>query len=134
MAIKILVPMTTLVTDNEQTAVVPRTVGTTGTSREYPELARFARGTFLFDVSAASGTNPTLDVVIQGFNPLSAKWHTVVTFAQQTGATGAGSVIAAQSTTLDFQTYRAQWTVGGTNTPSFTFTLACIAHTEEPIL
>ena len=130
MALKLTVPMTTLVTDNEQTGVVPRTATTTGTSREYPELGSYSRGNFMLDVSAASGT-PTLDVVIQGFNPASQKWHTVVTFAQQTGVTG-GTPIAAQAVTLDFITYRAQWTVGG-STPSFTFTIVCIAHTEEPV-
>ncbi len=132
MAIKITVPMTTLATDNEQTGVVPRTATATATSREYPELGSFSRGNFMLDVSAASGGSPTLDVVIQGFNPTSQKWHSVVTFAQQTAATGA-TPIAAQAVTLDFINYRAQWTIGGA-TPSFTFTIVCIAHTEEPVV
>jgi len=131
-AIKLIVPMTTLVTENEQTGVAPKTVTATGNSRSYPELGAFAKAIFLLDVSAASGTNPTLDVKVQGWNPMSEKWHDVVIFGQQTAATG--SVILPQLATLDFQTYRALWTVGGTNTPTFTFTLAAICHTEEPVV
>jgi hypothetical protein len=132
MAIKMLVPMTTLVTNNEQSASSPITVTSTGTSREYGELGRFSRGTFLLDVTATAGTLPTLDVIIQGFDELANKWRTVVTFAQVTGAQ-VPVTPAAQSTTLDFKVYRTQWTVGGTGGPSFTFTLGCIAHTEEAL-
>lgn len=129
MAIKMLVPMTTLPTANEQTAMSPITVTATGVSREYPELGSFSRGLFLFCVTAASGTTPTLDVVIQGYDTLAAIWRTVVTFAQQTAAVAAG--VTPQTTTLDYESYRAQWTVAGTS-PSFTFTLGCVAHSEEP--
>lgn len=130
MAIKNIIPMTTLLTDNEQTGVVPRTATATGNSRSYPELGSFSKATFILDVSAVSGTTPTLDVKIQGWAILSEKWHDVVTFAQQTTTTS--TVIAPQTANLDFQVYRALWTIGGT-TPSFTFTLGAIAHTEEPI-
>jgi hypothetical protein len=130
MAIKIIVPMTTLLTENEQIGVAPKTVTATGNSRSYPELGSFAKAIFLLDVSAASGTTPTLDVKVQGWNPMSEKWHDAVTFTQQTTTTS--TVIAPQSANLDFETYRALWTVGGTS-PSFTFTLCAIAHTEEPI-
>lgn len=125
-----IVPLTTLVSENEQTGVAPRTATATGNSRSYPELGAFSKAIFLLDVSAVAGTNPTLDVKVQGWNPMSEKWHDVVTFAQQTTTTS--TVIAPQSANLDFQTYRALWTVGGSS-PSFTFQLAAICHTEEPI-
>jgi hypothetical protein len=74
------------------------------------------------NVTAASGTTPTLDVVIEdtldgtNFNP-------VVTFAQKT--TTGREVINA---TIPFSDQmRVRWTVGGT-TPSFTF--AVDAYTE----
>lgn len=130
MAIKMIVPMTTLATENEQTGVAPRTATATGNSRVYPELGAFSKAIFILDVSAASGTTPTLDVKIQGWAPLAEKWHDVATFPQQTTTTS--TVIAPQAADLDFQTYRAVWTIGGT-TPSFTFQLGAIAHTEEPI-
>jgi hypothetical protein len=130
MAIKMLVPLTTLPTANEQSAASPITVTATGLSREYPELASFDTMAVLLDVSAVSGTTPSLTVTVQGHNPLSDKWHDVVTFPAQTAVTS--TVIAPVSTFLDFQNYRASWTVTGT-TPSFTFTLGAIAHTVEPI-
>ncbi len=68
-------------------------------------------------VTAASGTTPTLNLVIEdtvdGIN-----WNTIATFAQMT-ATGA----AAQRVTMPFtDQIRATWTIGGT-TPSFTFSV-----------
>lgn len=123
--------MTTLVTDNEQTGVAPITVTATGNSRTYPELGAFSKAIFLLHVTAVSGTNPTLAVAIQGWNPMAEVWHEVAAFATQTATTS--TTISPQAATLDFQTYRAVWTVGGTATPTFTFSLAAIAHTEEPI-
>lgn len=137
MALKLLVPMTTLVTANEQSGVVPITATATGNSREYPELGAFSKAIFTLDVSAASGTTPTLDVTIQGLDVLSGKWRIVVTFPQQTAASPASPLAnnstLFQSANIDYQVYRAVWTIGGT-TPSFTFSINCIAHTEEPVV
>jgi hypothetical protein len=137
MAIKMTVPMWTLPSENEQSVGARAATNTQTTqSREYPELGAFAKAIFVLDVSAVSGTTPTLDVTIQGFNEASGKWHTVVTFPQQT-ATSAASPLAAssalvQAANLDFTRYRSQWVVGGTATPTFTFTLVAIVHSEEP--
>lgn len=137
MAIKLTVPMWTLSTSDEQSVGAGRTVTTAATaqSREYPEFGAFSKAIFILDVSAASGTF-TLDVTVQGYNEASGKWHTVVTFPQQS-AVSAASPIAANSTlvqaaTLDFTRYRAQWVTTGSGY-SATFTLVAIAHTEEPI-
>lgn len=69
------------------------------------------------NVTAASGTSPTLDVVIEdtldgtNYNPIG-------TFAQRTAA---GREVI--NITVPFSpTLRIRWTVGGT-TPSFTFSL-----------
>lgn len=125
-----IVPMTTLPTANEQTGVVPLTVTAAGLSREYPELGAFDTMLALLDVSAASGTTPSLTVKLQGYNPLSDKWHDVITFPAQTAVTS--TVITPINAYVDFQSYRASWTVTGT-TPSFTFTFGVIVHTTEPI-
>lgn len=138
MAIKLTVPMWTLPTDNEQSVGSGRTVATAATaqSREYPELASFAKAIFILDVSAATGTSPTLDVTVQGFNEASGKWHIVATFPQQTAASGASPLAAnstlVQSSNLDYTRYRAQWVSGGTGI-SITFTLVAICHTEEAV-
>lgn len=69
----------------------------------------------LLAITAASGTTPTLDVVIQTSHD-GATWRTAHTFTQ---ATAIGQQRA--SFTVD-RFVRAAWTVGGT-TPSFTFAM-----------
>lgn len=136
MAIKMTIPMWTLATENEQSVGTGKTVTATGNSREYPELAAFDRAVFILDVTAAAGTTPTLDVTIEGFNEASGKWHTVVTFPQQTAVSPASPLpansVLKQSATIDFLRHRARWAVSGSS-PSFTFTLVAIVHTTEPI-
>jgi hypothetical protein len=74
------------------------------------------------NVTAASGTTPTLDVVIEDSLD-GTNWNTVGTFAQKT-TTGREVV---NVTGLFSDQVRVRWTVGGT-TPSFTF--AVDAYTE----
>jgi hypothetical protein len=66
-------------------------------------------------VTAASGTTPTLDVVIEDSLD-GANWNTVATFTQKTAA----SVQAVDVTGLFSDQLRVRWTIAGT-TPSFTF-------------
>jgi len=137
MSIKLTIPMWTLASENEQSVGAGRTVTTATTvqSREYPEFSRFAKAIFLLDISAASGTF-TIDVTVQGFNEASGKWHTVVTFPQQSAVSAASPVAAnsvlVQSSNLDYTRYRAQWVTTGSGF-STTFTLVAIAHTEEAV-
>jgi hypothetical protein len=74
------------------------------------------------NVTAASGTTPTLDVVIEDSLD-GTNWNTIGTFAQKT--TTGREVINV--TGLFSDQMRVRWTVGGT-TPSFTF--AVDAYTE----
>ncbi|TFD74724.1 hypothetical protein [Cryobacterium fucosi] len=70
------------------------------------------------NVTAASGTVPTLDVTIQDSIDGGATWNTVGTFTQKTAASR--EVI---NVTIPFSnTLRAAWTIAGT-TPSFTFAI-----------
>lgn len=80
------------------------------------------------DVTAASGTTPTLDVVIEDTLD-GTNWNTIATFAQKT-AVGVEVINAhpekAESATfqpLFARRWRIRWTIGGT-TPSFTFSVA----------
>ena len=66
-------------------------------------------------VTAASGTTPTLDVVIEDSLD-GTNWNTVATFTQKTAA----GVQAADVTGLFGDQLRVRWTIAGT-TPSFTF-------------
>lgn len=67
------------------------------------------------DVTAAAGTTPTLNVVIEDTLD-GTNWNVVGTFAQRVAA---GREVINITTPFS-DTLRARWTVGGT-TPSFTF-------------
>lgn len=69
------------------------------------------------DVSAASGTTPTLDVVLEDTLD-GTNWNTIGTFAQKTAA---GREVINITTPFSDR-LRVKWTVGGT-TPSFTFSV-----------
>lgn len=69
------------------------------------------------DVTAASGTSPTLDVVIEDTLD-GTNWNVIGTFAQKVAA---GREVV--NVTIPFaDRLRARWTLAGT-TPSFTFSL-----------
>ena len=75
-------------------------------------------------VMAVSGTSPTLDVLLQDTVD-GSNWNTIATFTQ---ATGTGTDM--QNVTAPFgDQVRLSWTVGGTATPTFTFTVKC--HSER---
>lgn len=75
------------------------------------------------DVTAASGTTPVLDVVLEDTLDGGATWNTVGTFAQRTAA---GREVI-NITTPFTDRLRARWTVGGV-TPSFTFSVVVYAE------
>lgn len=67
------------------------------------------------NVTAASGTSPTLNVTIQTSNDGST-WRSAGTFTQATA-------VSSQRATFNIDRYvRATWTIAGT-TPSFTFSI-----------
>ncbi len=69
------------------------------------------------DVTAASGTNETLDVLIQESMD-GGTWYTLETYTQATGVTN-----AIKKSTETMRYIRAKWTIGGTDTPTFTFSI-----------
>lgn len=74
------------------------------------------------DVTAASGTTPTLDIDIQAWDPVSGKYFTVVSFTQATGTTTERKTIA----NCPDGWLRANVTIGGTS-PSFTYSLSMVS-------
>lgn len=73
---------------------------------------------FYLDVTAASGTSPTLDVDIQEYDEASDKWFTAASFTQATAVTN-----ERITSVINGARVRALMTIGGTS-PSFTFTLS----------
>jgi hypothetical protein len=82
-----------------------------------PDVARVQ-----LDVTAASGTSPTLDVVVEDTLD-GVNWNVVGTFAQKTAA---GREVINLSTPFADR-LRVRWTVGGTS-PSFTFSVTAYSE------
>jgi hypothetical protein len=79
------------------------------------------------NVSAASGTTPTLDIFVERLGQ-DGVWYTMYHPTQITGviqvsvSLGPGDTAAAPT-----QTLRVRWAVGGTG-PSFTFSMSMVGH------
>lgn len=79
------------------------------------------RGTLrlTLDVTVVAGTNPTLDVELQTRRDSDDTWRAVASFAQSTGVDAERAVFPG----IDRQV-RLVSTVGGTGSPSFTFSVS----------
>lgn len=75
------------------------------------------------DVTAASGTSPTLDVTVKAKDPVSGKYFTIGTFAQKTGV-ASEAIFIGGGADVEFavRTYRIEYVIAGTS-PSFTFSV-----------
>lgn len=91
-----------------------RTASGTGDTYEMGDLSALR---LKLDVTAASGTAPTLDVIVETSPDGAANWQTVATFAQKTAVSSELNVFPGCDRFV-----RAKWTIAGTN-PSFTFSL-----------
>jgi len=109
-----------------QTTLVPKATRTSSgdTSASEFDVHNYDRAVFFLNVSAVSGTNPTLDVEIQTLDPASGEYFTLVTFTQATGVTKEMKKV----TDGLGRRLRVVWTIGGTN-PSFTFSVGAVFKT-----
>lgn len=80
---------------------------------------------FYLDVTAVSGTAPTLDVTIQEKDPASGVYFDILTFTQATGVTSQRSNYGSGPGELLGKIIRFVATIAGT-TPSFTFSLSMV--------
>ncbi len=83
------------------------------------DASEYLESHILLDITAVSGTGPTLDLVIET-SPDKVNWFTHTTFSQKTGT---GKDLRTLSNLGKY--LRARWTIGGT-TPSFTFSVTLI--------
>lgn len=95
------------------------TSGNTGPIGDYGAAAALRAQ---LNVTAISGTSPTLDVVIEDSLDNGATWNTIGTFPQ---ATAAGRQVI-NVTAVFSGLLRISWAVGGT-TPSITFAVDWVA-------
>jgi len=85
------------------------------------DSSRMKEALFFLDVTAVSGTGPTLDVAIKTRDPVSKKWFTIATFTQFTAV---GKEMIKVSDGLG-ERIAVEWTIGGTS-PSFTFSVGAV--------
>jgi hypothetical protein len=97
---------------------------TTGASTAIPGFAAAKLLVVQLEVTAASGTLPTLDVIVEDTVD-GTNYNTIATFAQKTAA---GREVI-RLTTAFTNTLRVSYTVGGT-TPSFTFNVSTWADSN----
>jgi len=83
------------------------------------DISHILHAAVCVDVTAASGTSPTLDLYLEGKDTLSGKYNTIWNPAQITGVT----TVWKELTDLPYRYIRLRWVIGGTN-PSFTFSCA----------
>jgi hypothetical protein len=94
---------------------VARTATATGTAFNSDDIGTIVA---TLVITAVSGTNPTLDVILETTADGSV-WTTVAAFAQQTTTqAGLGKVFGPLGSQC-----RWSWTIGGTSTPTFTFAI-----------
>lgn len=104
-------------------AMVASAARTTSGSQVVQGLQEYDKLRVQLNVSAASGTTPTLDVVVEDTVDAGATWNTVATFAQKTAA--AREVLTISPVIGD--QVRVSWTIAG-STPSFTFAVSGLAE------
>jgi hypothetical protein len=107
----------------------PKTASGVGAAFKLPRGTTALR--VLLDVDAASGTSPTLDVVVQDTVDGGDNWATIGTFTQKNAA-GQQTINIVKSgsagTPVMFSDrVRISYTIGGT-TPSFTFHVSAYAE------
>lgn len=104
----------------KHTAVIQASVTRTATYAGADNVAvsanKLKEGTISLNITAASGTNPTMDVIVQDY--VGGAWHTLVTFNQ---ASAVSKQIARDVTTFGSK-LRALATIAGI-TPSFTYSV-----------
>jgi len=103
----------------ENIVISPSSAKTASGNTTDIDVGRFIHGKFCLDVTAVSGTIPTLDVYIEGKYQLSGKYETIWS---QTGITAVGTFFSPVISPLVFKFIRAKWTITGTS-PSFTFSV-----------
>lgn len=91
------------------------------------DVSRFAEGVVIVNVTAVSGTSPTMDLFIDTYDPVNNVWATLT---KLTGSTNYPTITATGAYAYPINNYgrtvRLRWQLGGTN-PSFTFSAVFVS-------
>lgn len=95
-----------------------KTTTANGTARQLGAVTATQKLYATLHVFSASGTNPTLDVIVESDDAEGfLSGDTKITFAQATAATVERATPVSGAITDDW--WRVGWTIGGTDTPTF---------------
>jgi len=81
---------------------------------------------FILEVTAKAGTNPTLDIDVEVLDEVSGLWFVLDSFTQAVAETS--ERLAAVS--VPEGRIRVSWTIGGTDTPTFSFSVSVNGKTN----
>lgn len=104
-------------------ASAARTATATGTAFDTDNLDSI---TGTLTVTVVSGTTPTLDVTLETTGD-GTNYYTVGAFVQKTAAATADAKVFGPLGALS----RWKWTIGGTATPTFTFSISATADRDS---
>jgi hypothetical protein len=97
------------------------TVTESGNTSATPIKTEYDKEAIIYlDITAVSGTNPTLDLTFKTYDPLSQKWYELASFNQKT-ATGQDVGYIEYGINERLAVF---YVVGGTDTPTFTFSIS----------
>ena len=119
---------------NNRTVTIRSSSALGATGATDPVASHGARGIIIYmEVTAVSGSSPTLDSKVQGYDALGDVWHdsTGAVFAQKTGAgndyltiyPGIGETANEAVSDVIPALIRVHNTIGGSSTPTVTFSL-----------
>jgi len=109
----------------QQTTLHPSGAETASVTGTDVDIEPLKAANFYLDVTAVSGTTPTLDIKIQEKDPVSAKYFDLVSFTQVTAVTTERKQYGSGVGELPGKIIRFAAIIGGT-TPSFTFSLSMV--------
>ena len=119
---------------NNRTVTIRSSSALGATGATDPVASHGARGIIIYmEVTAVSGSSPTLDCKVQGYDALGDVWHDITgaVFAQKTGAgndyltiyPGIGETANEAVSDVIPALIRVHSTLGGSSSPTVTFTL-----------
>lgn len=109
----------------QQTTLHASAAETTTVTGDDLDIEQLKAANFYLDVTAVSGTTPTLDVKIQEKDPVSGKYFDILSFTQATGVTTERKNYGSGAGELLGKIIRFVATIGGTD-PIFTFSLSIV--------
>jgi hypothetical protein len=103
----------------ENVVIAPSAARTASGNTADIDVGRILKAEICIDVTAVSGTTPTLDVYVEGQDQLSGKYKVLFS---QTGINAVGTFWTPNPLDIAFKYVRARWVIGGTS-PQFVFSI-----------